>query len=138
MALIEDFEERYVLGVPAMDRNHREFVDLVNRMAEASNATFAYLFSEMVQHTHAHFAAEEVMMRETAFSASDEHRDEHRRVLGELDWFCSRLQQGHISLARAYVVDQIPGWFKEHALTMDTALAAHLVAARPARAGGVS
>ncbi|NEV60621.1 bacteriohemerythrin [Thiorhodococcus minor] len=128
MALIEDFEERYLLGVPAMDRNHRELVDLVNRMAEASSAAFAYLFNEMVQHTHAHFAAEEVMMRETGFSATEEHRTEHRRVLGEMDWFGSRLQKGHVALARSYVVEQLPSWFAQHAVTMDSALAAHVTA----------
>ncbi|MBK1721767.1 bacteriohemerythrin [Thiocystis violacea] len=126
MALIEDFEERYLLGVPAMDRNHREFVDLVNDMAASGNAVFAYLFNEMVQHTHAHFAAEEMLMRETGFSAAAEHRDEHRRVLGEMEWFGDRLQLGYVSMARAYVVERLPAWFKEHAVTMDSALAAYV------------
>ncbi len=87
MALIEDFEKRFLLGVPAMDRNHREFVELINRMAEATNPVFAYLFPEMVQHTHAHFAAEEAMMREIVFNGVEEHRNMHARVLGEMDWF---------------------------------------------------
>lgn len=127
MALIEDFEERFLLGVPAMDRNHREFVDLINRMAEATNPVFAYLFPEMVQHTHAHFAAEEVMMRETGFRAVAEHREMHQRVLGEMDWFGKRIPKGHLTLARNYVVEQLPGWFAEHAVTMDSALAAHIL-----------
>jgi hemerythrin len=126
MALIDDFEERYLLGVPAMDRNHREFVDLLNRMAESSNAAFAYLFNEMVQHTHAHFAAEDVLMVETRFPATHEHRGEHERVLGELDWLGARVQTGHVTIARNYATDRLPGWFREHAVTMDSALAAHI------------
>lgn len=136
MALIEDFEARYLLGVPAIDRNHREFVELVNRMAEAGSAAFAYLFYEMVQHTHAHFAAEEVMMRETGFSATEEHRHEHRRVLAEMDWLCTRLQQGQVAMARAYVAERLPDWFRQHALTMDSALAAHV--GRGSRKGSAS
>ena len=126
MALIDDFEERYLLGVPAMDRNHREFVDLLNRMVESSNATFAYLFNEMVQHTHAHFAAEEVLMVETRFPATHEHCSEHLRVLGELDWLSARVQTGHVTIARSYATDRLPSWFREHSVTMDSALAAHV------------
>ncbi|MBK1716127.1 bacteriohemerythrin [Thiocystis violacea] len=136
MALIEDFESRFLLGVAAMDRNHREFVDLINRMGEASQATFVYLYPEMVRHTHAHFAAEEVMMDQSRFSATSEHRGEHQRVLGEMDWFGRHLQRGRIPLARAYVAEQLPGWFARHAVTMDSALAGHLnrPAPKPAQA----
>ena len=126
MALIEDFETRFVLGVPAMDRNHREFVDLINRMDGASNAVFADLYAEMVQHTHAHFASEEAMMRETDFGPTFEHRDEHQRILGQLEWFAKHLLRGQVAMARAYVVEQIPDWFTQHAQTMDSALAAHV------------
>lgn len=126
--LIEDFEQRFLLGVPAMDRNHREFVDLINRMGDASNATFAYLYAEMLHHTHAHFAAEEVMMRQTGFAATAEHKDEHLRVLGELDWFARHLHRGHVAMARTYVREQLPQWFAQHAVSMDSALAAHVKA----------
>ncbi len=126
MALIEDFEERLLLGVPAMDRNHREFVDLINRMSEATDAAFVYLFYEMVQHTHAHFAAEEVLMRETAFQATAEHTAEHQRVLTEMEWFTKHLHRGHVTLARDYVAGELPDWFVQHALTMDSELASHV------------
>lgn len=133
MALIEEFETRFLLGVPAMDRNHREFVELINRMAEAANPVFAYLFPEMVRHTHAHFAAEEALMRETAFKGGEEHRNMHQRVLGEMDWFGKRIPKGHLTQARVYVTEQLPSWFAEHAVTMDSALAAHVRSVAAAR-----
>lgn len=126
MALILNFEERFLLGVPAMDRNHREFVDLLERMAVASDAAFAYLYPELVQHTHAHFAAEEVTMRETRFGLTTEHRQEHQRVLGEMDWFGRHLSQGRMNLVRIYVSEQLPEWFAQHAVGLDSALAAHI------------
>jgi hemerythrin len=128
MPLIEDFDARFLLGVPAMDRTHREFVDLINRMAAAANATFAYLYPELVNHTRAHFAHEEVLMRESRFPATKEHTDEHARVRGEMDGFGLRVGGGRIALARAYVAEQLPAWFALHAATMDSALAAHLKA----------
>jgi hemerythrin-like metal-binding protein len=126
MPLITDFEARFLLGVPAMDRSHREFVDLVNRMAESGAAAFAYLYPELVSHTRAHFANEEVLMRDTDFPATREHRDEHARVLGEMESFGQRLGGGRIALAQAYVTEQLPAWFAVHAVTMDSALAAHV------------
>ncbi|WP_295455870.1 hemerythrin family protein [uncultured Thiodictyon sp.] len=128
MLLIDDFKTRFLLGVPAMDRTHREFVDLVNNLGEAGAAVFAYLYPDLVNHTHAHFANEDMLMRETGFPAIKEHRDEHARVLGEMDGFRLRVNSGRIALARAYVTEQLPAWFAQHALTMDSALAAHVKA----------
>jgi hemerythrin len=126
MSLIEDFDSRFLLGVPAMDRSHREMVDLVNRMADSTDAAFAYLFPDLVSHTRAHFATEEVLMKESRFAATDEHKAEHLRVLGELDAFERRLSAGRIALARAYVKERLPEWTTLHIATMDSALAAHL------------
>jgi hemerythrin-like metal-binding protein len=128
MAPIDDFDDRFILGVPAMDTCHREMVELLNRMAESSNAAFAYLYPDLVSHTHSHFASEEALMKETAFPATAEHRSEHNRVLGDLDRLGQRLADGRIALARAYVAEQLPAWFVLHFATMDSALAAHVAA----------
>lgn len=124
--LIEDFERRYLLGQPEMDDTHREFVDLVNRLGEADKAEFIALFDALTAHTQRHFDAEERMMEATSFPALREHRDEHRRVLGELERFGQRVAAGSILMGRAYVTQQLPKWFDLHAVTMDSALAAHL------------
>lgn len=126
MALIEDFESRFLLGVPAMDRCHRELVDLVNQMDRATDANFAYLFSELVHHTRAHFATEEVLMGATSFPESQAHRDEHARVLVEMERLSKRLGRGRLAVARSYVREQIPAWFARHAHLMDGPLAQHL------------
>lgn len=126
MPLIDEFESRFRLGIPAMDRAHLEFVDLVNRMDKATDASFAYLFSDLVHHTRAHFATEEVLMRATGFPESQPHRDEHARVLEELECLGRRLGHGRLALARTYVREQLPTWFERHARLMDSRLAEHL------------
>ena len=125
---VESFEENYLLGVPVMDETHREFVDLVNRLTAAGNESFAALFAELVRHTEAHFEAENMLMQATGFPAIREHMDEHRRVLGDLMRMQGRVDAGSAAMARAYVREQIPDWFSLHALTMDSALAAHIKA----------
>lgn len=124
--LIDGFEQRYWLGVAQMDDTHREFVDLVNRLEDADNSDFIALFDKLLVHTDAHFGIENALMRESAFPAIHEHIDEHQRVLGELNRINRKVQEGSILIGRAYVREQLPSWFNLHAVTMDSALAAHL------------
>ena len=126
MSAIPEFEQAFSLGLPAMDATHQEFVDQVNRLAVADNSEFAELYRRFFEHTKAHFAAEEAVMIDSGFPATGEHRAEHARVLGEMDRFVDRLQGIGLRMARAYVTEQLPSWFKLHLITMDSALVAHL------------
>ncbi|HYQ72601.1 MAG TPA: hemerythrin family protein [Gammaproteobacteria bacterium] len=124
--LIESFDAHYRLGIPQMDATHREFVDLVNRLGESGKAGFLCRFEELVRHTEDHFSAENALMQESGFPAIREHMDEHRRVQGDLQRLLARVEAGSTVLAHAYVIEQLPPWFRLHAVTMDSALAAHL------------
>jgi len=124
--LIESIGEHHCLGVPDMDETHREFVALVNRLGESGKAVFMPRFRELVRHTEEHFSAENALMQESGFPAMREHMDEHRQVLGDLQRMLGRVEAGSTALARAYVSEQLPAWFRLHVITMDSALAAHL------------
>ncbi|GHT88955.1 hypothetical protein AGMMS49543_27770 [Betaproteobacteria bacterium] len=117
---------RSALGVPEMDVTHREFVTQVAELIASDAAAFPARFSALVEHTRAHFAAEDANMQATHFPARSEHNSEHRRVLEEMGAFQRALQSGRSGLARTYVRDGIPAWFRQHLATMDSALAAHL------------
>ena len=124
--LIDPEEPRYRLGVTSMDETHQEFIALINDMADCDKPNFIILFKRLVEHTEAHFTAENRLMKETNFPAIREHMDEHLRVLGELNRLAERVTTGLIMLGRAYVKAQLPGWFDLHAQTMDSALAARI------------
>jgi hemerythrin len=124
--LIDPTNPRYHLGIPSMDATHQEFIALVNQSQHADKAQFMRLYAQLFEHTRDHFSAEERLMETTGFPATVEHKQEHLRVLGELNRFGAMVERGSISMARAYVRDHLPGWFELHAITMDSALAAHL------------
>lgn len=129
VTLINPTEPQYVLGVEEMDKTHAEFIELVNKLGEASDKPgFISLFLELLKHTQDHFAAENTLMEQTGFPAIGEHMAEHHRVLGELHRFGNKVAAGSIQFAQAYVKEQIPGWFDLHTATMDSALAAHIKA----------
>ena len=123
--LIEWDERAFGLGVPAMDETHAQFIDLVNQLDTALHSEFAALFTRLCEHTQAHFEDEEARMLQCGFPATAEHTGEHRRVLGELTQIRKQVDKGLISFGRQYVREGLPGWFRLHAATMDSALAAH-------------
>ena len=122
--LIEWNEETLGLGVSSMDQTHREFLQLLNQLDQASGQTFLELFTELLEHTRSHFEAEETMMVECRFPAIAEHQHEHRRILADLNRIERQIHRGVLSFARAYLRESMPPWFRLHAATMDSALAA--------------
>lgn len=126
MPLSPDFDRRFLLGVESMDQTHREFAELVDRLEAAEAAEFPELFRELARHTAAHFQAEERLMCECGFPAIAEHKGEHERILGLTMQMLSALGRGRSALARAFVTEQLPSWFEQHAATMDSALAARI------------
>ena len=124
MALI-DWTDDLKVGQDFMDDDHEAFVDLLNRLAVADDATFPALFGDLLHHTEEHFAREEELMTRTGFFAFDCHKGEHTRVLNEMRHFQGHLQAGRMAMARSYVTEQVPQWFVLHRNTMDAATAAY-------------
>ena len=114
------------LGHESMDATHEVFVQLVNSLTTIEKTSFIKLFAELHEHTLAHFAAEELLMKKSGFTAIEEHISEHRRVQGEMAQLLKRVQKGSLTFARAYVKERLPEWFALHLITMDQALVVHL------------
>jgi hemerythrin-like metal-binding protein len=124
--LIEVYDPAFQLEMPEMDETHREFLGLLNLLAEAKGHDFEKLFNSLYEHTEQHFTREKELMQDSDFPAVTEHLDEHKRILGELKQYRRKVSKGATGFARAYVTDRLPEWFRLHLSTMDSALAAHL------------
>jgi hemerythrin-like metal-binding protein len=115
-------ESRHTLGMAEMDTTHREFLAQVAALIAASDAEFPALFQTLGEHTHAHFAAEQKLMRDSNYKGLSEHDSEHQRVLGELQMLGRMLKRGQITPVREYVSEGLPKWFDTHLAMMDSAL----------------
>jgi hemerythrin len=109
--------EALLLGVGFVDHDHCEAVEMINRLAAAAPAERLDLTRTFTRHCVEHFAREEAMMRKTGFFAFDPHRDEHQRVIAELDGVISALERGEA--CDEYFTVDLPQWFLEHRATMD-------------------
>ncbi|MBL6987406.1 MAG: hemerythrin domain-containing protein [Methylobacter sp.] len=125
MALIEKTNV-VAVGYDLIDKDHNEFIDLLNRLDGADNTHFPDLFRQLYEQTEQHFERENQLMKQFAYPGETEHKGEHQRVLGEFKQFKSRVDKGLIAFGRSFVKDRLPQWFGLHVTTMDSALATHI------------
>jgi hemerythrin-like metal-binding protein len=125
MALLEK-TTALTVAYEAIDKDHEEFIDLLNALDIATNADFPALFQQLYEYTEQHFERENQWMAQTAYPGIADHKAEHQRVLGEFKQFNSRVDKGLIAFGRSFVRDRLPQWLALHVTTMDTALAMHL------------
>jgi len=125
MALIEK-NTVLIVGYDLIDRDHDEFIALINQLDSTSNADFPVLFQQLHEHTEQHFDRENQLMMQFAYPGEIEHKGEHQRVLGEFRQFKTRVNKGMITFGRSFVRERLPQWFGLHVTTMDSALVAHI------------
>ena len=126
MAVLE-WRKEFETGVPDVDHEHRELVDLINRMhdematAEDRASTQEFL-GEVFARIAAHFALEESIMRKHNYDEYAEHKAEHERLLDDIrdimDEFESRGAGDYGDALSKTVRD----WFVNHFKSKDARL----------------
>jgi hemerythrin-like metal-binding protein len=113
-----DFE----LDQPVMDDTHREFVECLNRLAEAPAGDLPARLDDFIAHTEAHFAQEDRWMEELEFPPIGCHMGEHANVLEVAREVRRRVAAGETQFAQT-LAEAMAEWFPHHAQTMDAMLA---------------
>lgn len=108
-----------------MDDTHREFVDLLNRVAASAENDLLASLDEFIAHTEAHFGQEERWMQEIAFPPLHCHQGEHANVLEIMREVRKRIAQGEVHLGSTLTA-AIAEWFPVHATSMDAVLALYM------------
>ena len=124
MSLIA-WRDEYALGIADVDHEHRELIELINRVhAEACGgepeATVDFL-GELHAQVSAHFALEEKMMRERRYSRYAEHKDDHERLLDEIRDRMDEYDDGAVPDLEAFA-RALEDWFSTHFRTRDARL----------------
>lgn len=110
----------------AMDRTHREFVELLDDALSArdDDARLSH-FRHLLRHTDAHFGQEDRWMRATGFAPQNCHALQHAAVLGAMREGVADAERGDFRALRE-TLHALAVWFPMHAQSMDAALASHL------------
>jgi hemerythrin-like metal-binding protein len=125
VALLQ-WQERFSVGIDAVDHEHRQLIELINRLhAEfsrhgATDGTEAF-FGDLLAGISAHFALEERFMRERRYDELAQHKADHERLLDELrdlmDDAAAAAGTGDDALAA-----RLAAWFAHHFETHDARL----------------
>lgn len=86
------WEDRYELGISAIDAQHRGLVDAMNKVhaavsadcGEAAGRDLLRMVDDLAALTRRHFASEEAYMESIGFSGLDQHRTIHELLMRQL------------------------------------------------------
>lgn len=113
------------INIPIMDKIHDEFLSLLTELKLCNSQDFLVLFEEMIEHTKDHFAFEEEMMVKYEFHGKQEHFDEHKNILNEMQYFYEKAQKLP-AFGKSYINDYASEKFKRHVINIDSQLAMFL------------
>lgn len=111
------------LALPEIDDDHAASVALWRAAAEAAATDFPASLAAFVDHLAAHFAREEALMTSVGYKDLPHHAAEHARTVAEARRFLDQARAGRTMMARAWIVDFVPDWFRRHVLMFDSEVA---------------
>ena len=126
MAELLEWKDYFSLGIAEVDFEHREMIDLINRLYASMRAgAGADEVQEFLAEVHAriaaHFALEERLMRQMGYAELGPHKDDHERLLDDiLNIIDDCATDGRFDpddLAR-----RLDHWFTDHFKTFDARL----------------
>lgn len=129
MALIE-WRDEFSVGVPDVDLEHRQLIDLINDLhaalgKEEALTTVLDFLAEINAHIAAHFALEEKIMRERHYDRYADHKRDHERLLDEIRDIMDDYEENAL-FSDAELAERLENWFSEHFRTHDARLHRHL------------
>lgn len=128
MKILKEFNnETHLLNYTQIDTLHKEFLDIYNSVNLDSLENIITKSKELLEHSKKHFGEEETLMEKYNYPTIKEHKDEHQKVLQEMEYF---IKNSHSIFGRkmlkAYYVEKLPDWFDLHLISMDSDLVYYL------------
>jgi hemerythrin len=120
------WEKRYSVGIEAVDHEHRELVELINRLheqakAQGSKVAVLGFFGDLYKAISAHFALEERFMREKGYDQLRQHKGDHERLLDEIRDIMEDYEVNDIFEERQ-LAQRLDAWFSRHFESHDARL----------------
>jgi hemerythrin len=128
MPKLKEFDKKkHLLNYEKMDILHMEFLDIYNSVDLNSDDSIKSKSTELFIHSKRHFMEEEKLMDRYNYPRSSEHKNEHNKVLAELQFFIDKSYSVFgMNILKAYYLEKLPYWFDYHLLSMDSDLSAYL------------
>lgn len=128
------WENRYSVGIAAVDHEHQELIELVNRLYDeatklGSKDAVLDFFGDLFKAISSHFALEERFMRERGYDQLVQHKTDHERLLDEVRDIMEDFEASDRFDERV-LAQRLDAWFSRHFETHDARLH-HALGAHP-------
>lgn len=125
MALLQ-WNDKFSVGVEAVDHEHKELIDLINKLhdelsASGSRMTSSLFFGDLLRAISAHFALEERFMRDNNYDQLQQHKGDHERLLDEIRDIMDDFEDDQ-EIGSAELSNRLNAWFSRHFETHDARL----------------
>jgi hemerythrin-like metal-binding protein len=119
------------IGVPAIDRDHRRIIDLLNRLhfmvlAGDEREAVGKVITEVVRLTQYHFRREEALMRLADYPELAAHRAQHRAFVSQVAQFDQRYRGTPERFNMQEFYDFLADWLTVHMAREDTRIAPYV------------
>jgi len=119
----------WLLDIAEIDKEHRELVDLVNRLLQCRcgdggdldrtpvsrhETLILHMLDELGLHTRRHFRHEEAFMRESAYPDFEDHRYEHITMLAEFAELVRDVRKQGVECLDGDTLAQLKCWLISH------------------------
>jgi hemerythrin len=122
MVLI-DWRKEFETGIPDVDYEHRELIELINTVhdrlqAGADRELIIEQLGEIYARIAGHFALEERIMRDRGYDEYRGHKADHEHLLDEIRDFMDTYEDGEVFDEEAFA-RALSDWFTVHFKTKD-------------------
>jgi len=123
-----EWTDEFKLGLPVIDAEHRELLEVCNQFLDAVNngqavPELARILENMILLTRAHFVAEERMLDRHGYPGLVVHKAEHERLLIQAEALLARYrdaaQEDEIRSLTMETASFLQTWLLDHIRTND-------------------
>ena len=119
------WSDKYSVGVQSIDNQHKEILEILNRLLQALKEGKAHdvvnqIIHDLEQYAYMHFQKEEFFFQRFNYTGSAEHIHEHQQFRDKIMALKSDVISGKVS----FTVDLmffLKEWVEHHILVMDKA-----------------
>lgn len=124
------WSDDYSVNIPTIDEQHQELVNILNSLFIAvskreANKVIAGILDSLVEYTRTHFALEERLMQEADYKGIDHHKQEHKKLIGQLDHLSRKFMVEHKPIYFE-MLTFLRRWLREHIIGCDIKYSAAL------------
>ena len=125
MAQIE-WKDEYSIGDASVDQEHELLITQINKLYEQlslplDTETIESMLADIQADISTHFALEELLMQEAEFAEFEEHKQDHERLLDQIDDMTFHFTEDPES-GKELLINRLSDWFSHHFKGFDTRL----------------